>query len=210
MSLDFRKNTYRPKRQDSRFRTSYSQMSQWMAQRQNRGVVGLQVSLPNAIKDVGPINVNESLVPFSSGPKIGAGMASIDEGVPPHLRYSHNAGYDDCHRAFRTVSNQWPSTSYPVFGPPRLRHGRAGGSWRHVKEVLQAGGSRIVFVDGHVRWDDNVKIDEVPGGHLLQPDARNVIIHSRTSKPFGKMTGMTIYHLSSQQGIEQNNWNVMR
>ena len=30
----------------------------------------------------------------------------------------------------------------------RLRHGRAGGSWRHVKEVLQAGGSRIVFVDG--------------------------------------------------------------
>ena len=30
----------------------------------------------------------------------------------------------------------------------RLRHGRAGGSWRHVKEVLQAGGARIVFVDG--------------------------------------------------------------
>jgi len=45
---------------------------------------------------------------------------------------------------------------------------------------------------GHVRWDDNVKIDEVPGGHLLQPDARNVIIHSRTSKPFGKMTGTLI------------------
>ena len=57
--------------------------------------------------------------------------------------------------------------------------------------MLQAGGSRIVFVDGHVRWDDNVKIDEVPGGHLLQPDARNVIIHSRTSKP-GKMTGTLI------------------
>ena len=30
----------------------------------------------------------------------------------------------------------------------RIRHGRAGGSWRHVKEVLQAGGRRIVFVDG--------------------------------------------------------------
>ena len=24
------------------------------------------------------------------------------------------------------------------------------------------------------------------------------------------IVGMTIYHLSSQQGIEQNNWNVMR
>lgn len=35
--------------------------------------------------------------------------------------------------------------------PHRLRHGRAGGSWRHVKEVLQAGGRRIVFVDG--RYD---------------------------------------------------------
>ena len=32
----------------------------------------------------------------------------------------------------------------------RLRHGRAGGSWRHVKEVLQAGGARIVFVDGKI------------------------------------------------------------
>lgn len=52
-------------------------MSQWMSQRENRGIIGLQVSLPNAIKDVGPINVNESLVPFSSGPKIGAGMASV-------------------------------------------------------------------------------------------------------------------------------------
>lgn len=213
MSLDYRKNTYRPKRQDNRFRTSYSQMSQWMARsaKQNRCLPeAMQKSLPNIMNDVRPVYGSDDLVPFSSAPIPGAAMASIDENIPPHLRYSSNAGYDDFHRAFRSVSNQWPSTSYPVFGPPRLRHGRAGGSWRHVKEVLQAGGSRIVFVDGHVRLEDNVKIDQIPGGHLIQPDARNMVIKSRASHRPGKITGMTTYHLSSRQGIEQNNWNVIR
>ena len=30
----------------------------------------------------------------------------------------------------------------------RERQGRIGGSWRHIKEVLGHGGSRVVFVDG--------------------------------------------------------------
>jgi len=30
----------------------------------------------------------------------------------------------------------------------RLRQGRIGGSWRHIKEVLGHGGSRVVYVDG--------------------------------------------------------------
>ena len=30
----------------------------------------------------------------------------------------------------------------------RLRQGRAGGNWRHVRNVLQAEGGRTVFVDG--------------------------------------------------------------
>lgn len=105
----------------------------------------------------------------------------MDESIPPHLRFSTNNGYDDFHKSYQQVSQQFPNKHFPVFGPPkwvfrtsffnclwcvyyvaicysgcwvyphRLRHGRAGGSWRHVKEVLQAGGRRIVFVDG--RYD---------------------------------------------------------
>ncbi|XP_063412184.1 uncharacterized protein LOC134694989 isoform X1 [Mytilus trossulus] len=212
MSLDYRKYTYRPKRQDTRFRTSYSQMSQWMSktQKQNRGLPdAMQMSLPNVMRDSRPINSNNDMVAFGSAPLPGAAMASIDEDVPPHLRYSHNAGYDDYHKAFRTVSNQWPSTSYPAFGPPRLRQGRAGGSWRHVKEVLQAGGNRIVFVDGHVRWEDNVKIDETPGGHLIQPDARAIRIQSRQSYTPGRIEGLTTYHVNNRPGIEHNHWQVV-
>ena len=32
----------------------------------------------------------------------------------------------------------------------RLRAGRGGASWRHVKEVMQAAGKRTLFVDGKV------------------------------------------------------------
>lgn len=39
---------------------------------------------------------------------------------------------------------------YPNPGLPRLRQGRIGGSWRHIKEVLGHGGSRVVYVDGLV------------------------------------------------------------
>nr|XP_034304051.1 uncharacterized protein LOC105334161 isoform X5 [Crassostrea gigas] len=36
---------------------------------------------------------------------------------------------------------------YPNPGNPRQRQGRIGGSWRHIKEVLGHGGSRVVYVD---------------------------------------------------------------
>lgn len=39
---------------------------------------------------------------------------------------------------------------YPNPGLPRLRQGRIGGSWRHIKEVLGHGGSRVIYVDGLV------------------------------------------------------------
>lgn len=39
---------------------------------------------------------------------------------------------------------------YPNPGLPRLRQGRIGGSWRHIKEVLGHGGSRVCYVDGLV------------------------------------------------------------
>lgn len=139
---------------------------------------------------------------------VSAPQAAIDENVPVHLRFNQTAGYDDFHKAFNQVSKQWPSASYPDFGPPRLRHGRAGGSWRHVKEVLQAGGSRIVFVDGVIRWADGVKIDDIPGGHLIQPNVGQ--IKSRYMTPSKQDTKQSEWALSQKMGLERNNWLIMR
>ena len=30
----------------------------------------------------------------------------------------------------------------------RLRQGRIGGTWRHIKEVLPQGGGRVCYIDG--------------------------------------------------------------
>ena len=50
-------------------------------------------------------------------------------------------------------------TSLNEFHFLRLRQGRIGGSWRHIKEVLGHGGSRVVYVDGwySIRTSNNVK-----------------------------------------------------
>lgn len=48
----------------------------------------------------------------------------------------------------------------------RVRQGRNGGAWRHVKEVMQGKGKRIMFVDGITSIDDlaRVKTNMILGG----------------------------------------------
>ncbi|KAL5017222.1 hypothetical protein ScPMuIL_006811 [Solemya velum] len=238
MSMDFRKTTYRPSGVDAQFKTSYAMMSHWMTQvdgstRKRRPSASFLMkgggsshfekwgkkenSSPSALYVTG--RMNQNLVRNTMAP-----VAAIDTTAPIHLRYSHNSGYDDFHKAFRTLGQQWPSKSYPTFGPPRLRHGRAGGSWRHVKEVQQAGGRRIVFVDGQTRVNDNSRITDVPSGHLIQPDAQDSSgpkhTLDRSSQGFPQCSrqlakkmlskGMTTYGSWDKTAVEHDNWNVMR
>lgn len=198
MSMDFTKTVYRPKRSDNRYRTSYALMSQWMG-RKGSGQAYKREGLPqsyaiamqgNAAFPTRNLRSAEGFEParymdsFDQQPAgISAQQASIDENVPVHLRYSEGQGHDDFHKAFNQISKHHPSKSFPDFGPPRLRHGRAGGSWRHVKEVLQAGGHRIVFVDGVVRWADGIKIDDVPCGHLINPQVRDIKSRYMSARP---------------------------
>lgn len=49
-------------------------------------------------------------------------LFQIEEGVPPHTRFSEDAGYDDFHKAFRAINKQWPNKNFPAFGPPRYTH----------------------------------------------------------------------------------------
>ncbi|XP_033752418.1 uncharacterized protein LOC117336143 isoform X2 [Pecten maximus] len=48
---------------------------------------------------------------------------------------------------------------YPNPGAPRLRQGRIGGTWRHIKEVLGHGGGRVCYVDGLIRVYDDVSFN---------------------------------------------------
>ena len=38
----------------------------------------------------------------------------------------------------------------------RLRQGRAGGTWRHAREVMQSKGEMLLFIDGAASLDDRV------------------------------------------------------
>ncbi|XP_052232431.1 uncharacterized protein LOC127845495 isoform X3 [Dreissena polymorpha] len=49
---------------------------------------------------------------------------------------------------------------FPNPGLPRLRQGRVGGSWRHIKEVLGHGGSRVCYVDGLVAVYDEEQFNQ--------------------------------------------------
>lgn len=228
MSLDHRKTTYRPTRTDNRFRTSYALMSQWMNRKGSaeayrreplpqtfaiamQGNAAFPSRPVRSATDMGEYDPSRFMEEFQQrqNQHISAQQASIDENVPIHLRYNNTAGYDDFHKAFQQYSKQWPTSSFPEFGPARLRHGRAGGSWRHVKEVLQAGGARIVFVDGVIRWTDGVKEDEIPGGHLINPRVGEIKSRYMTPKP-QQQQRPSEYALNQKAGVEKNNWMIMR
>lgn len=49
---------------------------------------------------------------------------------------------------------------FPNPGLPRLRQGRIGGSWRHIKEVLGHAGSRVCYVDGLVSIYDEEQFNQ--------------------------------------------------
>ena len=72
----------------------------------------------------------------------------MSNGATVHLNYSQSGGYDDYHKTYLKLQKDGIYPSYPLYGPPRLRNGGVGGSWNHVKEVMQAAGSRRVFIDG--------------------------------------------------------------
>lgn len=44
-----------------------------------------------------------------------------------------------------------------LLGPPVLRQGRIGSSWRHIKQTNNYSNSNLLFVDGTVRIDDSAR-----------------------------------------------------
>merc|ERR1712227_925530 len=77
--------------------------------------------------------------------------SAVPRAVMPSERRS-----DEFYKRYNQLSAK-VAYQYPDPGTPRERQGRIGGSWRHIKEVLGHGGSRVVFVDGLVRLYDQDK-----------------------------------------------------
>lgn len=253
MSMDYKKKTYRPSRPDTRNVTSYGSMSKWIS-RQNETPFPLQPrgEVPRHLIDranpspqftkkrprmrqspAGHPTMYDSWFNNTSAvmPRTAPldHSAPLDQSVPIHLRYSNHCGYDDYHKAFRSIEDKHPDLTYPHYGPPRLRHGRQGGSWRHVKEVLQAGGHRIVFVDGQISSDDIIKMDNVPGGHLILPEYNRGTPSPRLVQQMNRLPGLhdnsvaisrsprlqqipvaRYSELDAIRGMEKDNWHVMR
>ncbi|XP_005104926.2 uncharacterized protein LOC101862746 [Aplysia californica] len=245
MSLDYRKKTYRPSRPNTRNITSYGSMSKWISRQHENPAPRPEVARhlmeranpsPQFTKKRPIIKPSPTGMPSMYDTYMNKSSAVLDETLPVHLRYSNHCGYDDFHKAFRAVQDKHPELSYPHFGPPspvngwhsqrKLRHGRQGGSWRHVREVLQAGGNRIVFVDGQVSSDDLMKLDSIPGGHLILPEVDRGTPSPRLVQQMNRLYDNSVAistdrrvqqvplakysMLESQRALEKDNWNIMR
>ncbi|XP_013378604.1 uncharacterized protein LOC106150392 [Lingula anatina] len=139
---------------------------------------------------------------------------------PAHLQYFGSGGYDDWHKASLKASLQkqmmidQPHVKDTIYGPQKLRNGHAGGSWRHVKEPLQPGGKRLLFVDGAVARDDlyrvRTKLIKTPETLMREPNSHDLfreIVRHRKATPI-KTTHYT--SLSAHKGTEKGNWYIMR
>jgi len=139
---------------------------------------------------------------FKPRRKLGPVFHSDD---PAHLQYYQSGGYDDYHKTYLKMQQNGLSPRFPHHGPPALRAGGGGGSWRHVRQVLQAGGNRRLFVDGQTRIQDNNKIlyDEIPGVNVIQPVAQDTM---RKLKP-KSWTGADLRAFKAAEG---QNYMIMR
>ncbi|XP_076114776.1 uncharacterized protein LOC143082808 isoform X1 [Mytilus galloprovincialis] len=77
---------------------------------------------------------------------------------------------------------------HPNPGVPRQRQGRIGGSWRHIKEVLGHGGSRVVYVDGLISVYDKENFNQHLNAQLpFRPHLKKTL-YSPTRHDYTKQT----------------------
>lgn len=124
-------------------------------------------------------------------------------------------GADDMRGAYQRFQNKGMNPTFPLFGTPRMRYGRAGGSWRHVREVTQAAGPNTVFVDGIPKVDDNAKIAyrDAEYANVIQPKAFcKVPIRTHADEPTRPRQQSPVYNsiYATGTGRERDNWMIVR
>lgn len=79
--------------------------------------------------------------------------------------------------------------------PFRTRQGRNGGVWRHVKEVMQGKGQRIVFVDGITSIDDLSRVKT----HMIQGGVHTPSLYKKPAPQDSKSTSHIMYAVAVYQ-----------
>lgn len=121
--------------------------------------------------------------------------------LPVHRLYRSSGGYDDTVKASNHIKQYRPDIQ--DISEYKVRQGRNGGAWRHVKEVMQGKGKRIMFVDGITSIDDlaRVKTNMILGG-VRTPKP----LSARLTDSYTKYEA-TPAEIHASEGV---NWNVMR
>ncbi|XP_055997269.1 uncharacterized protein LOC130047074 isoform X3 [Ostrea edulis] len=93
-----------------------------------------------------------------------------------NLKQSEQKNHDiQFKKAFSNLSSKI-AYRHPNPGNPRQRQGRIGGSWRHIKEVLGHGGSRVVYVDGLISVYDSDNFNQALTSQVpLMPHIKNKV-----------------------------------
>jgi len=193
MALDYQKLFTRRGTKPRLCKTSYGSMNQW------------QNYMTNDWTTYEFLNRQAALSPVRRQPQPPSPHHGFHSDDPAHLQYYQSGGYDDYHKTYLKMQQNGLSPRFPHHGPPALRAGGGGGSWRHVRQVLQAGGNRRLFVDGQTRIQDNNKIlyDEIPGVNVIQPVAQDTM---RKLKP-KSWTGADLRAFKAAEG---QNYMIMR
>ncbi|KAH9515233.1 hypothetical protein Btru_013963 [Bulinus truncatus] len=203
MSLDYKVSTYRLNRPGTRNITSYGCMSSWMPRQKQR------VVLPESY-----ISRDISRRPVL--PPTPLGMPSMRDvylhrrpvRLTESLSVYRGCGSDNKQHADKlaTSVNEMKYASNEDKLSTMLREGNHGGSWRHLKEVMQAAGRRMVFVDGQVASNEailgKVNDDDATEG---RPNIRRISSRSRNIAPVARYDLIDV-----RKGLEKYNWSILR
>ncbi|KAK2153522.1 hypothetical protein LSH36_294g03001 [Paralvinella palmiformis] len=97
-------------------------------------------------------------------PPLGPDQSNQPAHSAPYEPFVEPGRSDDYYKRYLKLAEN-VAHKYPNPGPPVERHGRAGASWRHIKEV-QSHNNRVLYVDGIVRLYDRDYISSFASRNL--------------------------------------------
>ncbi|RNA13687.1 hypothetical protein BpHYR1_009436 [Brachionus plicatilis] len=80
------------------------------------------------------------------------------------------------------------SAAQNPLGPPVLRQGRIGSSWRHIKQTNNYGNSNLLFIDGTVRINDSARFPPKIYGYPPRANDQNADLVGLTTQSLNDLS----------------------